>query len=82
MQNAKILSFSRTAPKKGAKREVIPQQEKETRLITVNDAAERLSLTPDTIRKWLRSGQLKGVKVSRVWRVQESDIETIMKEGR
>lgn len=61
---------------------MIPQQEKETRLITVNDAAERLSLTPDTIRKWLRSGQLKGVKVSRVWRVQESDIETIMKEGR
>lgn len=52
------------------------------RLLTVNEAAERLALSPDTIRKWLRSGQIEGVKVSRIWRVYEQDIEEIVKEGR
>lgn len=54
----------------------------EKRLLTVNEAAERLALSPDTIRKWLRSGQIKGVKISRIWRVYENDIEEIVKEGR
>lgn len=52
------------------------------RLLTVNEAAERLALSPDTIRKWLRSGQIEGVKISRIWRVYENDIEEIIKEGR
>jgi len=54
----------------------------EKRLLTVNEAAERLALSPDTIRKWLRSGQIKGVKISRIWRVSEKDLIEIMKEGR
>lgn len=54
----------------------------EKRLLTVNEAAERLSLSPDTIRKWLRNGQIKGVKISRIWRVSEEDLYEIMKEGR
>ncbi len=54
----------------------------ETRLITVNEAADRLALSDDTIRKWLRSGRLKGVKVSRVWRVYEEDVAKIEREGR
>lgn len=56
-------------------------KEKE-RLIKVKEAAKRLKLSDDTIRKWLRSGQLKGVKVSRVWRVYEEDVEAIEREGR
>lgn len=52
------------------------------KLLTVNEAAERLALSPDTIRKWLRSGQIEGVKISRIWRVYENDIEEIIKEGR
>lgn len=52
------------------------------KLLTVNEAAERLSLSPDTIRKWLRNGQIKGVKISRIWRVSEEDLYEIMKEGR
>ncbi|PTM59575.1 helix-turn-helix domain-containing protein [Desmospora activa] len=53
-----------------------------SRLITVNEAAERLSLKPDTVRKWLRTGQLEGVKLKRVWRVRDSDIEKIIQDGR
>lgn len=61
---------------------MITKEETETRLITVKEAAHRLSLSGDTIRKWLRSGRLKGVKVSRVWRVYEEDVQKIESEGR
>ena len=31
------------------------------RLLTVSEAAERLRLNPETIRRWLRDGRLSGV---------------------
>lgn len=35
-------------------------------LLTTEEAARRLSLTPETVRRFLRSGELRGVKVGRV----------------
>lgn len=45
------------------------------RLLTPEQAAERLSVSPETIKKWLRAGKLNGVKVSVLWRVREEDLE-------
>lgn len=38
-------------------------------LLTVAQAAERLQLNPDTVRKHLRDGVLRGVRVGGQWRI-------------
>jgi excisionase family DNA binding protein len=50
-------------------------------LFTPEEAAARLKISRLTIGDWLRSGKLKGVKVGRLWRVRESDMEIFLKEG-
>lgn len=45
------------------------------RILTAEQAAEKLQLTPKTIRKLLKEGQMPGRKVGREWRVLETDIE-------
>ena len=48
--------------------------ERET-LLTPEEAAERLNVSPRTIREWLRTGRLRGVKVAgHLLRVPESAI--------
>ena len=41
-------------------------------LLTIEQAAERLQLHGDTVRKQLQRGALRGIKRGRVWRVPES----------
>jgi excisionase family DNA binding protein len=50
------------------------------RLITPEDAANRLAVSKNTILDWLRSGQLKGVKAGRLWRLRERDLAEFLKE--
>jgi len=50
------------------------------RLITPEDAADRLAVSKSTILDWLRSGQLKGVKAGRLWRLRERDLAEFLKE--
>jgi excisionase family DNA binding protein len=46
------------------------------RLLTPDQVADRLSLSVLTVRAWLRSGKLPGVKPGgRVWRVREYDLD-------
>ena len=46
------------------------------RLLTPEQVAERLSLSVLTVRAWLRSGRLPGVKPGgKVWRVREADLD-------
>ena len=52
--------------------------------LTVQDVARRLKLNPETIRRWLRSGRLRGTLVSRGrggYRVRESEVRRIESEG-
>ncbi len=47
-------------------------------LLTVEQTAERLQLHPDTIRRQLTRGFLRGVKRGRQWRIPESALsETV-----
>ena len=43
--------------------------------------AERLNVSAQSVRAWLRTGKLKGVRAGRLWRVRESDLETFLKGG-
>ena len=57
------------------------------KLLTLTDAAQRLSLTPDTLRQQIRNGSLKASKLGRDWFVSPSEIEryrqdTLGRKGR
>jgi excisionase family DNA binding protein len=45
------------------------------RLLTPEQTAERLQLSEITILHWLRAKKLPGVKLGKLWRVRESDLE-------
>ncbi len=51
------------------------------RLLTLEEVAERLAVAPKTIRDWLREGKLKGLKVGKLWRVREQDLEAFLAEA-
>lgn len=50
------------------------------KLLTVEQAADLLAVTPSTVRDWLKRGVLKGVKLRKMWRIRESDLEAFLKE--
>jgi excisionase family DNA binding protein len=54
-------------------------------LLTQEEAAARLKISPLTLGNWLREGKIKGVKVGRLWRIREKDldayIESLSKEN-
>lgn len=50
------------------------------KLLTPEEAADTLAVSKDTVLAWLRSGQLKGVKAGRLWRVRERDLEAFLQE--
>jgi excisionase family DNA binding protein len=56
-------------------------REGKDRLITPEEAALRLSMAPKTIKDYLRLGKIPGVKVGKVWRLRESDVEQIIEKG-
>lgn len=50
------------------------------KVYTVEEVAKILNIHPHTIRLWLKSGKLKGVKVGRYWRVKENQLQDFLKE--
>jgi excisionase family DNA binding protein len=52
-------------------------------LLTVEGVAERLGVHEQTVRRWLRDGQLNGVMLSRRagYRIKESELDHIINEG-
>lgn len=48
-------------------------------LYTVEEAASMLKVTALTVRRWLKSGELRGSKIGGLWRIKESDIEAALK---
>jgi excisionase family DNA binding protein len=50
----------------------------EERFLTPEEAAERLSVSPKSVREWLRTRKLKGVKAGRLWRVREDDLKKFL----
>ena len=42
---------------------------------TVEEAAERLRMHPDTLRRQLRQGRIRSVRTGKLWRIPESALE-------
>jgi excisionase family DNA binding protein len=54
-----------------------------TRVYTVEQVAEHLSVTPDKVRAWLRTGYIRGFKLGpREWRVADDDLEAFIQRLR
>lgn len=47
-------------------------------MLTVPEAAARTGRTPETIRRWIRSGKLKARKVGTQHVIEEQDLEALV----
>ncbi len=46
------------------------------KMLSPEEVAERLSVTPNTLSAWLREGTLKGVKLgNKIWRISEEELQ-------
>ena len=50
---------------------------KTSRYITTREAAERLGVSLDTIRRWIKQGKLRGKKIVGRWKVLAEDVEKL-----
>lgn len=44
-------------------------------LLTVQEVADRMKVTPRTVGDWIRHDKLRAIKVGRDWRVSVKDLE-------
>jgi excisionase family DNA binding protein len=47
-------------------------------ILTPEQAATRLQVTTETMRRWLRRGEFKAAKTTAGWRITERDIEAFL----
>ncbi|MHB0912796.1 MAG: helix-turn-helix domain-containing protein [Armatimonadota bacterium] len=52
-----------------------------SRILTVEQTAEKLQMSEDVVREYLRAGKLPGRKIGKSWRVVESDLESWISAG-
>jgi len=50
------------------------------RLLTVNEVAKILRLNSETVARYIREGKISAVKLGRVWRIEEKDLEQFIRE--
>ncbi len=46
--------------------------------MTTQEAAHRLDKSAKTVRRWLKSGKLQGVKVDDVWDIPEESVDALL----
>lgn len=53
-------------------------------LMTVNEVAEKLKVTPLTVRRWINAGQLQGYHLGdrAGWRISEEDLRSFLESRR
>jgi excisionase family DNA binding protein len=51
-------------------------------VVSVNEAAHALSISPWTIRAYITAGKLKSVRIGRRVLIEPSELERIVKSGR
>lgn len=50
-------------------------------LLTPEEVAERLAVSPKMIRAWLRDGRLPGIRLGRLWRVNPDALERFLEQS-
>ncbi len=53
----------------------------EDRFLTPKQFADRLSISRWTVYSWLQEGRLKKIKLGRLVRIPESEVDRIVQEG-
>jgi excisionase family DNA binding protein len=51
-------------------------------LLKILEVAAELGLAPKTIRALIKRGDLRGVRIGRVWRVDRDDLDLFLKRRR
>ena len=51
-------------------------------LLSINQAADRLSLSPWTLRLWVKSGKLRAVRLGSRVLIEPREIEQLLEAGR
>lgn len=51
------------------------------KMLTPQEVAQRLRVTPQTVRNWIREGKIKAVRVGRPWRIPESELRAILEQA-
>jgi len=52
-------------------------------LLTVPEVAAHFKVTPEAVRRWLRQGRIKGIRLGgdkTGWRIRESEVERFLAE--
>jgi excisionase family DNA binding protein len=49
--------------------------------LTIDEVAAKVKVKPKTVREWLRTKRLKGVKAGHFWRIRPEDLEAFL-EGK
>ena len=53
---------------------IVRGEDMDEKIYTVEEAANLLGVHTETVRRWLRRGELKGIRFNRIWRIKESDL--------
>jgi excisionase family DNA binding protein len=54
-----------------------------SKLLTVDAVARQLTLHPETVRRWLRDGRLRGIRLGERragWRIREADLDQFLRD--
>ena len=51
-------------------------------ILTLKQASDKLQITPEVVRRWLRNGKLIGFKAGKLWRIKEDDLEAFIDKNR
>jgi excisionase family DNA binding protein len=49
--------------------------------LSVTQVADRLNVSPESVRRWIREGQLDAVLVGGAWRVLPEDVKAMIESG-
>jgi len=49
---------------------------------STEEVSELYNIKPATIRKWIREGKLKAVKLGHLWRIREDDLKEFIKQDK
>lgn len=53
----------------------------ESKMMSLYDAADTLSVHYNTLRRWITQGKVRAVKIGRAWKISNLEIERIKAEG-
>jgi excisionase family DNA binding protein len=52
------------------------------KMLTVEEIAEELRVHPETVRQWIRDGELIALDISKEYRIMRSDLDAFLAQRR